>query len=37
MSFKKIGSYLLESQTCDRQVIETALETQITLEHEGHI
>jgi transcriptional regulator with AAA-type ATPase domain/polyferredoxin len=35
MTFKKIGSYLLESQTCDRQVIETALETQITLEREG--
>ncbi len=35
MTFKKIGSYLLESQTCDRQVIEKALETQITLEREG--
>jgi transcriptional regulator with AAA-type ATPase domain/polyferredoxin len=35
MAFKKIGFYLLESQTCDRQIIETALETQITLEHKG--
>jgi transcriptional regulator with AAA-type ATPase domain len=35
MAFKKIGSYLLDSQTCDRQVIETALETQITLERKG--
>ena len=35
MTFKKIGSYLLESQTCDQQVLETALKRQITLEHEG--
>ena len=35
MNFKKIGSYLLESQTCDRRIIETALETQLTLDREG--
>ena len=35
MTFKKIGYYLVESQTCDQQVIETAIEKQITLEHEG--
>ena len=35
MTFKKIGSYLVESQSCEQQVIEAALEKQITLEHEG--
>ena len=35
MAFKKIGSYLVESQSCDQQVIEAAVEKQITLEHEG--
>lgn len=35
MAFKKIGSYLVESQTCDQQVIEAAIEKQIALEHEG--
>ena len=35
MTFKKIGSYLVESQSCDQQVIEAALENQITLELEG--
>jgi len=35
MAFKKIGSYLVESQFCDQQVIEAALEKKATLEHEG--
>ncbi|MCW9094255.1 MAG: cyclic nucleotide-binding domain-containing protein, partial [Ignavibacteriaceae bacterium] len=35
MDFKKIGSYLVESQSCDQQVIEAAIEKQIALEHEG--
>jgi DNA-binding NtrC family response regulator/ferredoxin len=35
MDFKKIGSYLVESQSCNQQVIESALKKQITLEHEG--
>ncbi|MBU0988365.1 MAG: sigma 54-interacting transcriptional regulator, partial [Proteobacteria bacterium] len=35
MAFKKIGSYLVESQSCDQQVIEAAVEKQVTLEHEG--
>ena len=35
MDFKKIGSYLVESQTCDQQAIEAAIEKQIALEHEG--
>ena len=35
MTFKKIGFYLVESQTCDQQVIEAAIEKQIALEHEG--
>ena len=35
MAFKKIGSYLLESQTCDQQVLEMALEMQTTLGHDG--
>ena len=35
MAFKKIGFYLVESQSCNQQVIESALKKQITLEHEG--
>lgn len=35
MDFKKLGAYLVESQSCNQQVIEAALEKQITLEHEG--
>jgi transcriptional regulator with AAA-type ATPase domain/ferredoxin len=35
MAFKKIGSYFVESQSCDQQVIEAAVEKQVTLEHEG--
>ena len=35
MALKKIGSYLVKSQSCDQQVIEAAFEKQITLEHKG--
>ena len=35
MTFKKIGAYFVETQFCDQQVIEAALEKQITLGHEG--
>jgi len=35
MAVKKIGDYLVESQTCDEQMIDAALEQQIFLENEG--
>ena len=35
MAAKKIGIYFVESQTCDQQVIEVALERQTKLENEG--
>jgi len=35
MAVKKIGDYLIEKQTCDEQMIDAALERQVTLEHEG--
>ena len=35
MTFKKIGSYLVESQTCDQEAIEAAIEKQTILDHEG--
>ena len=35
MAVKKIGDYLVESQTCDEQMIDAARERQISLETEG--
>ncbi len=35
MEVKKIGVYLLENKTCDRQLIDEALKRQLALEQEG--
>jgi len=35
MEVKKIGAYLLENKTCDRQLIDEALKRQLALEQEG--
>ncbi len=35
MEVKKIGAYLFESKTCDRQLIDEVLKRQLALEQEG--
>ncbi len=35
MAVKKIGDYLVESQSCDEQVVDAAVKRQISLENEG--
>lgn len=35
MEVKKLGAYLLENKTCDRQLIDEALKRQLALEQEG--
>ncbi len=35
MEIRKIGSYLIENQTCNEQVIDTAISRQLALKHQG--